>query len=271
MTYSYDHRAAPPVRTRLERGLILGGSVALAVAGVVSVVHLVDQYGKSGDYRAELAAKREAERAQYAAERAPPVPVDPPVIAVPSSANAEDPFEGLTPEERRLLERELEKHEIRVPAPAPAPRQSTSQPLEWARSPDWPSVGADAFPEGAGRISVQFRCRATRDGRLTNCSSREQPAGSGLAARMRPALSGARVAPTIIDGRAVESDVTFGISFTAPPPRWVRPTPPTPAPSSTGEPPPVWLPPSSLPSTDRLNPPPAAKPSAPEPAPAPAG
>jgi hypothetical protein len=107
-------------------------------------------------------------------------------------------------------------------------------------------------------MSVRFRCDVSRGGTLSNCSATEEPVGTGLAARTRPALDGARMEPLTTNGRTVEGRATFGVSYTATP-RWVRPPQP-PAPPAEVEKPPAYVPPSTLPSADRLDTPPPPEP-----------
>jgi hypothetical protein len=262
MTHSYDDHAGLRPRTPAERVTALAVGAVLAVAGTVSLIHLVDQYGKAGPYREARAAEgarerleREAERerreaAEQAASRIGSGEGLPPALSVePANPN-------LPPEQRREMERLLAEQVARTPPSPSAVRRAASQPLRWYIPPNWPSVRGDAFPEGVSEISVQFRCRVTRDGLLADCAATEQPAGTGLAARMRPALDRARAEPASVDGRAVESRISFGVSFTAPARRLVAPQPPR-----EPDAPPAYVPTSPLPSPDRLTTP------APQPAP----
>ena len=69
MTHSYDDHAGLRPRTRAERITALAVGAALAVAGTVSLIHLVDQYGKAGPYREARAAEDARERQEREAER----------------------------------------------------------------------------------------------------------------------------------------------------------------------------------------------------------
>ena len=73
---------------------------------------------------------------------------------------------------------------------------------------------------------------------------------------MRPALNRARVDPPTAGGRAVESEVTFGVSFSAAP-RRVPVPPPADKPGAEA---PAYMPPSALPPADRLTAPPPPTP-----------
>lgn len=269
MTHSYDDRGALPPRSRADRMLALGVGVTLAVTGTLSLVHLIDQYGKAAPYREARAAERDRERearAQRAAEREaadalrdaggvlpPPVAVQPGSDVVPEGAFR---LEDLPSAQRREVERLLEREGARSPVPVQTERPIVSRPLRWYIPPSWPSVRNDAFPEGVSRMRVQFRCRVTRDGSLADCTSTEQPVGTGLAARMRPALDRARVEPSMVNGRPVESRISFGVSFSAAPRRLVAPPPPP----AEAEKPPAYIPASPLPSADRLDAPAAPEP-----------
>lgn len=273
MTHSYDDHAGLRPRTRAERITALAVGAALAVAGTVSLIHLVDQYGKAGPYRGARAAEdarerqeREAERERRRADAEATSRIGsgealPPMLSV-ETANPTLPggpirLEDLPPEKRREIERLLAEQGARTPPAPSSVRPAVSQPLRWYIPPVWPTVRGDAFPEGVSEMGVQFRCRVTRAGLLADCTSTEQPAGTGLAARMRPALDRARAEPASVDGRAFESRITFGVSFTAPARRLVVP----PTPPRDPEAPPAYVPTSPLPSADRLTAPP------PEPAP----
>lgn len=253
MTHSYDDPAETRPRGKTERWLIRAFSVTLAVATVVSLVHLVGQYRQAEPYRATQAAARAARDAQRALEREPPVAT--PVAEAPSSLPLTVPVpptgdlsygDALPDTAPRGASSERETHE---PALGP-PR--------WLVPPTWPSVGDDAYPSGVTRMSVRFRCNVSRGGTLSNCAATEEPAGTGLAARTRPALAGARMEPLTTNGRTVEGTVTLGVSYTATP-RWVRP-PQLATPPAEAEKPPVYVPPSAAPPTDRLETPPAPSP-----------
>jgi len=256
MTHSYDDPADARPRGRTERWLIRAFSATLAVATVVSLVHLVGQYRQAGPYRATQAAERAARAAQRALERQPPVATPAAEasssipLTVPVSPTGDPSYDDAPPDtEQRGVSSER------------GSREPSWGPLRWSVPPAWPSVGDDAYPSGVTRMSVRFRCNVSRGGTLSSCSATEEPAGTGLAARTRPALAGARMEPLTANGRTVEGTVTLGVSYTATP-RWVRP----PQPPAEAEKPPVYMPPSALPPTDRLE-----TPAPPPPEPAPAG
>lgn len=269
MTHSYDDHAGPRPRTRAERITALSVGAVLAIAGTVSLIHLVDQYNKAAPYREARAAEGARERQAREAERERRVadeearsrigsgePLPPPVAverANPTLPNKAFRLEDLPPEQRREIERLLAEQGARTRPPPSPVRSGVSQTLRWYVPPSWPSVRNDAFPEGVSRMSVEFRCRVTRDGALADCASTEQPQGTGLADRMRPALARARAEPASIDGRPVEGRISFGVSFTAGPRRSVAPPPPR-----DPEAPPAYVPTSPLPSADRLTTPPPA-------------
>ncbi len=246
MTHSYDDPQGVTPRDKTERWLIRGFSVILAVAAVVSLVHLVGQYRQAGPYRETLtaesiraAAKRQAEDAVRRAEREAEAAMAqargqlgsttdalPPPVAVPSG--------DLSREE---IKRSPTVRGAAITAPH---RGSVSTPTRWYIPPSWPSVRSDAFPPGVSQVAVQFRCRVSRDGALSNCTATEQPAGAGLADRLRPALDRARMEPMTVEGRPVESTASFGVSFSS------RPLPVAAPPASsadTGTPPAVQGPP----------------------------
>jgi len=241
MTHSYDDPADAGPRGKTERWLIRSFGVTLAVAAVVSLMHLVDQYRQAGPYRETLAAERAAREAQRALESQPPVstladeaPSSASSVATGSlsgpAASAGLPngavrLQDLSPDQRREVERFLSDEAARAPPTSRLERPSVSQPIRWYIPPSWPSVRSDAFPTGVSRMGVQFRCRVTRDGVLADCAATEEPAGTGLAARMRPALDRARVDPPTAGGRPVESQVSFGITFSAAPRRAAAPPP----------------------------------------------
>jgi len=267
MTHSYDDHAELRPRTRAERTTALAVGAVLAVAGTVSLIHLIDQYNKAGPYREARAAESERARQEREAERErrladeearsrigsgealpPALSVEPANPTLPSGTAR---LEDLPPETRREIERRLAEERMRTPLSSTV---RPAQPLRWSVPPSWPTVRGDAFPEGVSEMSVQFRCRVTRGGLLSDCASTEQPAGTGLAALMRPALDRARAEPARIDGQVVESRISFGVAFTAPPRRVVVPPPPT-RPRDP-EAPPAYVPTSPLPSADRLTTPP---------------
>lgn len=274
MTHSYDDHGGLPARTRTERLTALGVGAVMAVAGILSLVHLIDQYRKATPWREARAAERERERqAEEAREKAADALRDargnlpPPVAVAPAPPGAATPPDGpfrmedLSPEQRRAVERMIERESggaTPVPQTRSRPqRPAVSQPIRWYIPPSWPSVRNDAFPDGVSRMGVQFRCRVTRDGVLARCDATESPSGAGLAARMRPALDRARVSPPTINGRAVESEITFGVSFSAAPRRVAVP-PPADKPDVDA---PASMPPSAQLSADRLaTPPPVSAP-----------
>ncbi len=267
MTHSYNDHGGLPARARTERMTALGVGAVMAVAGTLSLVHLIDQYRKAAPWREARAAERERERqAEAAREKAadalrdadgnlpPPVAVAPADRANPILPNGAFRLEDLPPEQRREVERLLER-EGAGPASGPGStprsqpqRPSVSQTIRWYIPPSWPSVRNDAFPDGVSRMGVQFRCNVTRDGVLARCDATENPSGTGLAARMRPALDRARVDPPTVGGRAVESEITFGVSFSAAPRRVPVPSPA----DKPGAEAPAYMPPSALPPADRL-------------------
>ncbi|HEY0599889.1 energy transducer TonB, partial [Brevundimonas sp.] len=112
------------------------------------------------------------------------------------------------------------------PAAPQRPRRDSApveQAVRWRVAPVYTVRARDLAP-GVTRASVRFSCTVRRDGTLTACTARETPPGSGLAAATLPALANARMEPMLIDGRAVESVATLGVSYelsSAPP----RPTP----------------------------------------------
>lgn len=219
MTHSYDDPAGAMSRGKTERMLVRAFGVTLAVAGAVSLVHLVGQYRQAGPYRAAQAVERAAEAAQRARERETPVPTrtfePPPSATSPSTAGASAPGAG-------------------------GGDGPISGAARWKVRPDWPSIGGDLFPEGVSRISVRFRCQSNAQGVLSSCSATENPARTGLGARMRPALDAARLEPVLIGGRPLLREVEFGVSFTAE-------ANPAPAPS---EPPASALPPEAPPAPE---------------------
>lgn len=256
--------------------LVRGFGVTLAVAGVLSAIHLAGQYRQAAPYRAakaaeraladaetdrknaEWQAERDANQARYEARETIPSPR---TLQVPTTAPGDAlRLEDMSPEVRREIERAMAARGEGGSRPAPAAPTTTA--LRWSAEPDWPALRNEDFPPGVSRIEVLFRCRVTRDGALAGCTSTERPAGSGLAARMRPALAGARMEPMIVDGRRIESTASFGVSFAAPPRRVVVPPPP-----AAADKPPVYMPSSPLPSADRLTAPIPVTPPPPEPAP----
>ena len=227
MTHSYDHHAEIPPRSKTDRLIVWAVGLTMAAVGAVSLVYLVDQYRDAGPWREALAVKRamardaaEAERARRAAVY-DPAPV---VTPVAPAADSEPPFENMTPDQRRDVERLLAAQRGRQAAPAASP----SVPMRWAVRPAWPGVGGDVFPAGATRIGVTFRCTVSRTGVMTRCVATESPAGTGLGARMQPALMAARMEPLMENGRAVPSEVSVSVSFENRP----RPVAPTAVPAA---------------------------------------
>lgn len=241
MTHSYEDPAGAMSRGKTERMLVRAFGVTLAVAGAVSLVHLVGQYRQAAPYREAQAAERvrerearEAEQARRDAEteamgRLGSGEVPPPVAVSPASPSADLSREEV---QRRLAEQAVASTSRREPV---------SAPLRWRIQPDWPSVRDDAFPSGVSRIGVEFRCRVSRDGVLSNCAAVENPVGTGLADRMRPALTRARMEPMMVDDRPVESSASFSISFS------IRPRPPVAATKPPPEPDTPPLPPAEPP------------------------
>lgn len=279
MTHSDHHQAGPTPGAKTERLLVRGFGVTLAVAGVLSAIHLADQYRQAAPYReakaaeralaraageardAEWRAERDANQARYESRETIPSPR---TLQVPTPESGDAlRLEDMSPEVRREIERAIAARGEGGSRPAPSAPTTTA--LRWSVEPDWPLLRNDDFPPGVARIEVLFRCRVTRDGALTGCNATERPVGSGLAARMRPALNGARMEPMIVDGRRIESTASFGVSFNAPPRRVVVPPPPT---DPGADKAPVYMPSSPLPSADRLTTPIPVTPPAPEPAPA---
>lgn len=99
-------------------------------------------------------------------------------------------------------------------SPSPSPIEPTlTSPATWIVRPRamMPERAIDAGVNG----SVELRCRATAQGRLTNCQTvRETPSGYGLAAAAATgaAITG-RLRPAEADGRAVDSTIQFSVQF----------------------------------------------------------
>ncbi|RZJ41171.1 MAG: hypothetical protein EON86_11010 [Brevundimonas sp.] len=265
MTYGYDDHAPIPARSRTDRIMVWGVGLTLTVIGLASAIYLADQYRAAAPWRAAQESERLREREARAAEEArreaiqaermaaaeAPLDAQPPVI-VPAAPN----FEAMSQEE---LRRYLEEHGVDVAGartrPAPAPRaEPDSQPLEWAIRPQWPALRGYTFPEGVTRIRVDFGCAVSRTGVLSDCRATEIPAGTGLAARMRPALAAARMRPMTRGGRPVDGEATISVHFDARPPAPVvvdRPRPPAepaaPAPDTPDQ--------TSNPTSPRADPP----------------
>lgn len=256
MTYGYDDHTPIPARSKADRIRIWSIGATLAVVGVVSAVYLTDQYRAAAPWRAAQEAERLREREARAEEKArqeaieaeriaaadAPLNPQPPVIG-----SAAPKFETMSQDE---LRRYLEEHGVSadaapVPARTRTPRAEPSQPLEWAIRPQWPALRGYTFPEGVTRIRVDFGCAVSRTGVLSDCRATESPAGTGLGARMRPALAAARMQPMTRGGRPVDGEATISVSFDARPPA------------------PVPVPPASPAVADRPRPP--AEPAAPAP------
>lgn len=101
MTHSYNDHGGLPARTRTERLTALGVGAVMAVAGTLSLVHLIDQYRKAAPWREARGAERERERqAEEAREKAADALRDaqgnlpPPVAVAPAPPEAATPPDG---------------------------------------------------------------------------------------------------------------------------------------------------------------------------------
>ena len=269
MTYGYDDHTPIPARSRTDRLIVWSVGLTLTVIGVASAIYLADQYRAAAPWRAAQEserlrerearaaedARREAIEAQRAAEADAALNPQVPVITAPAPD-----LESMSEEE---LRRYLEQQGV-IPGGAPATTpgrtsrdEPVSGPLEWAVRPRWPALRDYTFPAGVSRIRVDFGCRVSRTGVLSDCRATEIPSGTGLAARMRPALADARMQPMTRGGRAVDGEATIGVFFDARPPAPVveRPRPPVEdaAPAA-----PAAAPASAPPPTDDQSPNPGA-------------
>jgi hypothetical protein len=213
-------------RPRGGRGLALSAAVAIALAAVnaLALIHLSERWTAAAPERAaRRAASAAAERA-YQAEAA--------------SERRRDDLDGRNGEaaQRRALA-DLKRRSEALSAgarPAAAPAAPVSQPVVWRVEPTFQLRRSDIAP-GFTDVAVRFNCRVTREGTLTACGAVETPHGSGLARATLPALDKARLEPIVVDGRAVESTISFGVSFrfAPPPPRPAAPVAAAPAPVPT--------------------------------------
>lgn len=206
---THQHQYPAPADGRDWRKLVPGAVVAVTLAGAsaLSLIHLSSAWRDGAPYRAERAAEAEARRAERAATPVPPVPTGP--------ASDMDGPEVIATGPRPS-----------GPTTAREPRAAAAeQPVRWLVAPVYNIRARDLAP-GVTRASVRFNCTVRRDGTLTGCTASETPAGSGLAAVTLPALANARMEPMLIDGRAVPSVATLGVSYerqAAPPPRPAAP------------------------------------------------
>lgn len=189
--HDYRHTATPPraegpIWRRLAPGIAVG--LVLAAGSAVSLAHLTARWQEQAPAREaarQLRAKLEAEqRAREAAERALPVAVAPP---------AAEP---------------RDVREISVPTTL------TYRAVEWVYEPSY-TVSSDDLAPGFRdrRLDIEFRCTAGVDGRLHDCSAIERPAGSGLARAILPQLHRVRLRPMRIGDEAIETTVSFSLSF----------------------------------------------------------
>ena len=230
MTYGYDDHTPIPARSRTDRFTVWSVGLILTVIGVASAIYLADQYRAAAPWRAAQESERLREREARAEEKArqdaieaeriaaADAPLNPQApVVVPSAPN----FEAMSQAE---LRRYLEEHGVSadaapVPTPTRTPRaEPDSRPLEWAIRPQWPALRGYTFPDGVTRIRVDFGCAVSRTGVLSDCRATESPAGTGLAARMRPALAAARMQPMTRGGRPVDGEATISVHFDARPP-----------------------------------------------------
>lgn len=140
--------------------------------------------------------------------------------------------QGMSRAEARTLAARL-RAERGGARPAPTPdRRQDSFTLRWETPPDWPSLRSSDL-QGEGTVRVTWTCTADARGRLSRCSGRETPAGSGLAALTRSALERAVVAPGPDGSRAGQVTVSSSFTIHAPytPPKTTAYDPPRPEPS----------------------------------------
>jgi hypothetical protein len=158
----------------------------LTIAGGLSLFHLV------GEYRA-AAPWREARAAEYARTR--------------EASEAAD---------ARWREDYKKAEAARRAAQAPSqPSPPIERPVEWVKPPEWPTLNTYHLPEGVERASVQFQCQVNAEGVLSGCVGVEAPTNTGLADRLLPALTEARMKPMLTDGRALSGTVSFSVHFSA--------------------------------------------------------
>lgn len=230
MSHDYNYPTREPAMRRLDpRKLALGLCVALGLgaASAASIVHLVGAWDDGAPFRAERAARAEADRQNAEAQRAEEQKLEDARRALRNAGLDEDAAP-------LLVAGKAPSPVVTVGPPAPRPREPVMTPARWVVAPAYRFRDSDMAP-GVDRASVRFSCTLRPDGRLTGCRASETPAGAGLAALALPALADARMEPVRQDGRPVESTATVSLSWERQPRRPVTPQPAPPRPLVSSE------------------------------------
>lgn len=206
MAYHGDDGAASRAGTRKgSRATVIGLGLAMSAAMVVSLVHLSQRWQ-------DAAPEREARAIEAANRRA--------AAAAQEQADAAEAerlrTSGAAPAEPAVDQTITVQAPPRPVVTAVPARRTESRPVRWVSEPRFRIPAEILMKPGPDRVSVMFECRVSRSGSLSGCTGTETPRGFGILGAARGALSEARLEPLLVDGRPVESVVTFGHNWTRP-------------------------------------------------------